>query len=89
VTPLGAATATPFPTGTVLVLAAVWALGYLLACWWWPYTGHRRCGGTGKLRSPSGRAFRSCPGCGGTGRVLRAGRRLWSAGRDLTTRRRP
>ena len=87
-TPLAAATATqPFPTGTVALLALVWAAGYLLASWWWPYKAHRRCGGTGKLRPPLGRAFRSCPSCRGTGRVLRAGRRLWSAGRDLTTRR--
>ena len=88
-TPLSAATATPpFPTGTVAVLVLMLAAGSLLTCWWWPYRAHRRCRGTGKLRSPAGRAFRSCPGCGGTGRVLRAGRRLWSAGRDLTTRRR-
>jgi len=74
-------------TGTVLALALVWGVGYLLACWWWPYRPHGRCGGTGKLRPPLGRAFRSCPSCRGTGRVLRVGRRLWSAGRDLTTRR--
>ena len=84
-TPLAAATATPFPTGTVLVLVLVWVVGYLLAVWWWPYKAHRRCGGTGKLRPPLGRAFRSCPSCRGTGRVLRAGRRLFNA----TTRERP
>ncbi len=84
-TPLSAATATPFPTGTVAVLALVLAAGYLLTSWWWPYRAHRRCRGTGKLRSPAGRAFRSCPGCGGTGRVLRVGRRLFNA----TSRRQP
>jgi len=84
-TPLAAATATPFPTGTVLALALLWAAGYLLACWWWPYAPHRHCGGTGKHRSPSGRAFRSCRGCGGTGRKVRAGRRLFTS----TTGRRP
>ena len=52
-TPLGAATATPFPTGTVIVLALVWTAGYLFACWWWPYRACRRCHGAGKLPSPA------------------------------------
>jgi hypothetical protein len=59
-----------------------WLAGYLgVACRWWPYTACRRCSGAGKLRSPSGRAWRACPRCKGTGARLRTGRRLlnrWS-----------
>ena len=80
------------PLRFVVQSAAMMPIAILLgfvtpSVWWWPYRAHGRCSGSGKLRSPFGGAFRRCPGCGGTGRVLRAGRRLWSAGRDLTTRR--
>jgi len=78
VTPLAAATATSFPTGTVLILAAVALAGYVLACWLWPFAAHGRCNGTGKRRSPSGKAWRPCRGCGGSGRKVRLGRRAWT-----------
>jgi hypothetical protein len=73
-------------TGTLLVLALTWAGGYLIVCWAFPYTAHRHCAGTGKHRSPGGRAWRSCRGCGGTGRRIRIGRQLLGA---LNDRRRP
>ena len=73
--------------GTVALVAAVLLVAYALACWWWPFTAHGRCNGTGKLRSPSGKAWRTCRGCKGTGRKLRVGRRLFNAttrhGRNL------
>ncbi|GGL16348.1 hypothetical protein [Mangrovihabitans endophyticus] len=53
-------------------------LGYAAACWIWPFKHCRRCHGTGKRRSPSGRAFRHCRRCEGTGRRLRAGRWIYN-----------
>lgn len=45
---------------------------------------HRRCKGTGKHRS--GKYWRDCRGCKGTGRKLRFGRRVWNWTRSETTR---
>ena len=63
--------------GAVALVAVVLAAGYVLAVAVWPFTAHRRCNGSGKLRSPGGRSWRRCPGCGGTGRKLRLGRRVF------------
>jgi hypothetical protein len=60
-----------------LALIAV-TLGYALACWVWPFKNCPRCHGSGKKRSPSGRAFRLCRRCQGTGRRLRAGRWIYN-----------
>jgi hypothetical protein len=62
--------------GWLILAAIVYALGYLLACWIWPFGNCRRCHGTGRHRSPSGRAFRHCRRCDGGGARLRAGRHL-------------
>jgi len=70
------------PIGTVALVALALLAGYALACWLWPFTAHGRCNGGGKLRSPSGKAWRTCRGCKGSGRKLRIGRRLF----DATTR---
>jgi hypothetical protein len=61
-----------------LVGAVLWAAGYAVACWVWPFAYCRRCGGTGKRHSPTGKRFRRCGKCGGTGWRLRRGRRLWN-----------
>lgn len=62
---------------TLVVLAAIaWLGGYSAACWIWPFTNCRKCHGDGKLRSPSGRNWRRCKRCRGTGRRLRTGRQL-------------
>jgi hypothetical protein len=53
-------------------------LGYGIACWIWPFKACPRCHGTGRRRSPSGRAFRLCRRCDGTGRRLRAGRWIYN-----------
>ena len=59
----------------LLVLALlVWLAGYSAACALWPFAACRRCDGAGKRRSPSGRAWRTCPVAGGSGRRLRTGR---------------
>ena len=76
--PLAAATATPLPLGTVALVALALLAGYALACWLWPFAAHGRCNGTGKRRSPSGKAWRTCRGCGGSGRKVRLGRRAWT-----------
>lgn len=74
---------------TTLILAALGLLVlYALACAVWPYRPCGGCGGTGKHRSPSGRAWRDCRRCHGSGKRLRIGRRLWTAGSDLGRRSR-
>ncbi|MFG2037325.1 hypothetical protein [Dactylosporangium sp. NPDC048998] len=65
-------------TITLVLLAIAVTLGYAFACWIWPFKACPRCDGTGKRRSPSGRAFRLCRRCGGTGRRLRAGRWIYN-----------
>lgn len=64
------------------LLLALGALGlYFVACVWWPYTNCRRCSGTGKRRSPTGKAWRPCGRCDGSGRRIRFGRVLWEIAR--------
>lgn len=71
---------------TWLVLAVL--LGgavYAGACRFWPWTNCGKCEGAGKFRSPSGKNWRPCPRCGGSGRKERLGavvlRRLFGRGR--------
>lgn len=62
----------------LLLLVALGALAlYVGACVVWPFTAHGWCSGTGKRRSPSGKAWRPCGGCEGTGRRVRIGRRVY------------
>ncbi len=56
-------------TAAVLTLLAL-AL-WLAAAARWPHTACRRCH-DGKLPSPAGLAWRTCPTCAGTGRRRRA-----------------
>jgi hypothetical protein len=71
------------PASALILIAAVITLGYAVACAAWPFCACRRCGGAGKLRSPSGRAFRYCRHCKGTGGRLHTGRRAWNYLRRL------
>ena len=64
------------PPGLLAALAVLWAAGYLAACAYWPFTPCRRCQGTARLPSPSGRAWRRCPRCRGTGHRIRTGRQV-------------
>jgi hypothetical protein len=57
--------------------------GYITACAVWPFGTCRKCSGSGRHRSPSGRAFRYCHRCKGTGARLRTGRRIWNYLRNL------
>lgn len=65
-------------------LALTWAAGYALACWWWPFKGCLKCEGVGRFKSPSGRAWRKCPRCAGSGTRVRLGRRVLNAWRKAT-----
>jgi hypothetical protein len=67
---------------TLIVVALAALLLYSLACAVWPFRACRRCAGSGKLRSPSGKAWRPCGRCNGKGRKLRFGRWLWDDGRS-------
>lgn len=62
----------------VVGVLVAWAAGYVLTCYVWPFKSCRRCTGSGKRRSPSGRAWRKCPRCKGGGERLRFGRRAWN-----------
>lgn len=83
--PALAATATPETTliGALCLAATLVTLGYAVGCWLWPFGNCRRCHGTGKRRSPFGRAFGLCRRCHGDGRRLRIGRRLINTLREL------
>ncbi|PRY19135.1 hypothetical protein [Pseudosporangium ferrugineum] len=83
--PTLAATATPETTLTgLLCLATVIAtLCYGIGCWIWPFGNCRKCKGSGKRRSPFGRAFGLCRRCHGDGRRLRIGRRIINSLREL------
>jgi DnaJ-class molecular chaperone len=57
--------------------------GYLTTCAVWPFRNCRKCGGTGRFRSPMGRAWRPCRRCKGTGARIRLGRHIWNYLRRL------
>lgn len=73
-----AATATPsLPVAALAILALIiFTVGYITACWLYPFTPCRRCHGTGKHRAILGKTFRLCRHCHGDGHVLRPGRRV-------------
>jgi hypothetical protein len=74
---------TPLNAPIILLILAV-TLGYALTCLIWPFGNCRRCGGTGKIRSPfGGNSFRLCRRCHTTGRRVRLGRKAWKHWRDL------
>jgi hypothetical protein len=60
----------------MIVGALLWLAGYVGTCAWWPFAACRRCDGEGKLRSPTGRAWRLCRRCTGSGRRVRFGFRV-------------
>ncbi|BCJ53402.1 hypothetical protein Asp14428_48770 [Actinoplanes sp. NBRC 14428] len=82
--PALAATATPQATmiGILILTLLAVTLCYAVGCWIWPFGACRRCKGTGKRRSPFGRAFGLCRRCHGDGRRLRIGRRVINSLRE-------
>jgi hypothetical protein len=82
--PLAAAAAAEWSGSTVLTLAglgllALWLISLLLH----PFTTCDSCQGTPRsYGSIATRSFRLCGSCGGTGRRLRVGARVWPQNRD-------
>jgi hypothetical protein len=79
-----AASLPPDMSGTSLLtvvglgLLAAWAVSLLLH----PYTACSSCKGTPRSYGAiATRSFRLCPSCGGTGRQLRVGARIWPQNR--------
>jgi hypothetical protein len=74
----------------VVVVVARWqwlgglflVLAYGLVCWRWPIATCGKCGGSGKLFAPVGRAHRPCPRCGAKGVHVRLGAALMHSGDD-------
>jgi hypothetical protein len=64
---------------TLVIIGLVVAAWYTLACLFFPYAVCGSCQG-GKKRSASGRSFRRCGRCGGSGSKLRFGSRLLGRG---------
>jgi hypothetical protein len=58
--------------GTLVLVILVGGALYAVSCSIWPYTACARCD-SGKLRSPSGKAWRPCPRCKGSGKRRRLG----------------
>ena len=74
------ATATTPPAVGWLLLAGTGvlaALVYAASCWLWPYRHCHRCD-AGRIHREDRKVFRLCHRCGGTGRRLRLGRRLYN-----------
>ncbi|MGD9525631.1 MAG: hypothetical protein AB7V44_02460 [Pseudonocardia sp.] len=67
---------------TLALLALAALAGYVIVCAVWPFGPCRRCSGTGKRRSPTGRYWRPCGRCGGSGRRVRLGRALYELIRE-------
>jgi hypothetical protein len=77
VTPILTAASDQFSgTGLLILAALTGAAAYTFACWIWPFRACTKCGGIGRFRSPTGRAWRPCRRCKGSGAKLRTGRRI-------------
>lgn len=57
-------------TGRIVVVAVLLLGIYVVSGYVWPYTACSRCGG-GKHASPSGKNWRNCGKCGGSGKKIR------------------
>jgi DnaJ-class molecular chaperone len=62
--------------GTVLVIAAVVAVGYYFSLRIWPERKCRRCSGSGRKFGSTPDRFGRCKKCGGNGRERRPGARM-------------
>lgn len=66
------------PTLTATLATIVAAAGYAISCAFWPFAACLSCRGDGVKRSPTGRSWRTCKRCKGSGARLRIGRRVWN-----------
>lgn len=73
-----AASSVPPGSGYVVLVGLAVVASYAIACLLWPVTACRRCDGAGKFRSPSGRNWRLCRKCKGSGGRIRTGRRIFN-----------
>lgn len=66
--------------GPIIGATVLAALAYAGSCAIWPFgrCRRRRCSG-GRIYRTGGKVFRDCRRCGGSGRRLRLGRRMWNA----------
>ena len=64
---------------TALALLLI-LVGYGIVCAHWPLTACRWCKGKGKARSPSGKAWRRCVHCAGSGDWVRFGAKVLGKG---------
>lgn len=65
--------------GWLTLYTLIGAIIYAAACRIWPYASCGNCEGKGKFRSPSGKHWRNCRRCKGSGRKIRFG--AWLMGR--------
>lgn len=61
-----------------IVGGLVWSCGYVAHCRFRPYAACRKCDRRGRFSSRSGRSWRRCPRCKGSGERVRFGRRVWT-----------
>lgn len=57
--------------GELVLVGLVFLVLWLLSSLIWPYTQCRQCHGERRFRSPSGKHWRECPVCGGSGKRRR------------------
>jgi len=72
---------TPITAATLAALVGLLLAGglYAAVCWVMPFTGCRRCEGTGyRISGRLGEKVRPCRRCRSTGTHLRAGRQLYN-----------
>ncbi len=62
------------------LVGSVWYVGH---CAWRPYADCRKCNGNPRFTSASGRSWRLCRKCGGSGSRIRLGRLVWLKIKDL------
>lgn len=71
------------PRATLVLAGCAWAVCYAGSCWWFPFGRCWCCKGRGAHKRRDGKVFRDCRhllgwGCGGSGRRLRIGRRVYN-----------
>jgi hypothetical protein len=65
--------------GTLIWIGVGWFVVYVAACVLWPNGPDPKCKGTGKRKSPTGVYWGDCRRCGGSGKRVRLGRRIWDS----------
>lgn len=73
---------TGHPAWAVLIVLLV-PVVYVVECAWWPFGYCLCCKGAGKHHKTNSRVFKDCWWCGGSGRRLRVGRRVWNRLRSV------